>query len=167
MDKISPWELRRPDMLLRAVAAQQPFDKPRTLLARIDGPYDDQRVADVTVLWDEPAEDELERTHLTEQALQRLGFGYCAAHYPEWPMAVPIVVRPGSAWWSWDESEAVLGLRYGSNLCNVLQGDVLTVTGRGWLSWPDDLHGTEPRAQWAATVHPANTSQEDVLSDEQ
>jgi hypothetical protein len=65
-------------------------------------------------------------------------------------MAVPIVVRPGSAWWSWDELEAVLGLRYGSNCCHVIQGDVLTVTGRGWLSWPDDLHGTEPRAQWAA-----------------
>jgi hypothetical protein len=149
-DKIYPWELRRPDLVLRAVAERQPFDRPRTLLARIDGPYDGQRLVGVTELWVDPAEDELERTTLTEQALQRLGFGYTDARYPDYPMAVAIVVRPGSCWWSWDEQEAFLGLRYGSHLCDVIQGDLLTVTSHGWMSWPGDLHGTKPRAQWAA-----------------
>lgn len=148
-DKIYPWELRRPDLLLRAVADREPFDRPRTLLARIDGPYDAQQLVDVTVLWEEPAPDELARTALTEQALQRLGFSYTGARYPDWPMAVPIVVRPGSSWFSWDEHEAVLGLRYGSNFCDVIQGDVLTVTSHGWMSWMDELHGDSPQAQWA------------------
>ena len=65
------------------------------------------------------------------------------------PIAVPVVVRPGAVWWSWDERDVWLGLRYGSNLCDVLQGDVLTVTARGWISHLDELHGSEPRAAWA------------------
>jgi hypothetical protein len=146
----SAWELRRPDLLLQAVAAREPFDRPRTLLARVDGAYEQQLLAGLTGLWDEPAEDESERTRLTEQALQRLGFGRSGLPYRDWPLAVPIVIRPGPSWFSWDESEAVLGLRYGSNRCDVLQGEVLTVTPRGWTSWPADLFGAEPRAQWQA-----------------
>lgn len=149
-DKIHSWELRRPDLVLSELAQLLPFDRPRTLLARVDGSYEHQRLVDATVLWEEPAQDELERTHLTEQALQRLGFGYTEARFPDWPMAVPVVVRPGPSWFSWDESEALLGLRYGSNLCDVIQGDLLTVTSRGWMSWPYDLYGAQPRANWAS-----------------
>ena len=65
------------------------------------------------------------------------------------PIAVSVVVRPGAAWWSWGKGEVWLGLRYGSNLCDVLQGDVLTVTVRGWISHLDELHGSQPRAAWA------------------
>lgn len=148
-DKIHPWELRRPDLVLSELAQLLPFDRPRTLLARVDGPYEEQRLVDATVLWEEPARDELVRTDLTEQALRRLGITYSTAPYPDWPIAVPVVVRPGPSWLSWDESEALLGLRYGSNLCHVIHGDVLTVTSRGWVSWPDDLYGSQPRAQWA------------------
>ena len=101
------------------------------------------------VLWDEPAEDEHERTRQTERAMRRLGFGLTRCPYPQWPIAVPVVIRPGAAWWSWDERAVWLGLRYGSNLCDVLQGDVLTVTARGWISHLDELHGPQPRAGWA------------------
>ena len=149
--RILPSELRRPDLLLRELSRRHPFDRPETLLARVDGPSEQQRLVDCTVLWQEPEPDELERTHRTEQALQRLGFGRSRRPYPDWPIAVPVVVRPGAAWWSWDEREAWLGLRYGSNLCDVLHGDVLTVTTRGWLSHLDELHGSEPRAAWAST----------------
>jgi hypothetical protein len=148
-NKVDPWEIRRPDLLLRLVAERHPFDRPRTLLVRVDGPYDQQCVADSTVLWDEPAQDEHERTVQTEQALRRLGFGFTRHPYPQWPIGVPVVVRPGSAWWSWDEREVWLGLRYGSNLCHVLTGDVLTVTARGWVSHLEALHGHEPRAVWS------------------
>jgi hypothetical protein len=147
--RVLPSELRRPDLLLHDLSLRHPFDRPVTLLARVHGPYDRQRLTDSTVLWHEPAPDELERTHRTEQAMQRLGFGLTRRPYPDWPIAVPVVVRPGSAWWSWDEREAWLGLRYGSNLRDVLHGDVLTVTARGWLSHLDELHGSEPRAAWA------------------
>lgn len=155
-DKIYPWEIRRPDLLLREVAAQRPFDRLRTLLVRVDGPYEQQRIVASTVLWDEPAEDENERTRLTEQALQRLGFSYTRATYPQWPIAVPVVIRPGSAWMSWDEHEVWLGLRYGSNLCDVIHGNVITVTARGWVSRLDRLSGGEPRAAWAADAYAAS-----------
>lgn len=149
-DDIDPWELRRPDLLLEQLAGQQPFDRPRTLLARVDGPYDDQRLTGSTVLWQEPAADELERTRLTEQALERLGFERTyRGDYRGMPMAVPVVVRPGPSWPAWDESEAMLGLRYGSNWVDVRQGDLLTVTARGWCSFLDGLWGTTPRARWA------------------
>ena len=147
--EVFPSEIRRPDLLLHQVRERHPFDRPRTLLARVDGPYDQQRLVDCSVLWDEPARDECGRTSQTEQALRRLGFGLTGRPYPQWPIVVPVVVRPGSAWWSWDEREVWLGLRYGSNLCNVLQGDVLTVTARGWISHLDELHGSEPSAAWA------------------
>jgi hypothetical protein len=149
-DEPDPGELRRPDLLLHAVAGYEPFSSPRTLLARVDGAYEQQVLAGVTGLWDEPPEHELDTTRQTEQALQRLGFVSTGRRYRDWPMAVPIVIRPGPSWFSWDESEAVLGLRYGSNLCDVVQGDVLTVTPRGWSSWPADLYGGQPRAQWQA-----------------
>ena len=150
--RILPSELRRPDLLLHELSRRHAFDRPKTLLARVDGPSEQQRLVDCTVLWQEPEPDELERTHRTEQALQRLGFGRSRRPYPDWPIAVPVVVRPGSAWWSWDEREVWLGLRYGSNLCDVLHGDVLTVTAHGWLSHLDELHGSEPRAAWAGTA---------------
>ena len=144
-----PSEIRRPDLLLHEVRERHPFDRPATLLARVDGPYDHQRLIDCTVLWHEPAPDELERTRRTERPLQRLGFAFTRRPCPQWPIAVPVVVRPGSAWWSWDEQEVWLGLRYGSNLCDVLQADVLTVTAHGWISHMDRLHGSHPRAAWA------------------
>lgn len=144
-----PSEIRRPDLLLHEVCERHRFDRPKTLLARVDGPHDQQRLIDCTVLWEEPAQDEGERTRRTEQALQRLGFGFTRRPHSTWPIAVPVVIRPGSAWWSWDEHEVWLGLRYGSNLCDVLQADTLTVTARGWISHLDELHGSEPRAAWA------------------
>jgi hypothetical protein len=147
---IYPWDIRRPDLLLDQVRERHRFDRPKTLLARVDGPYDRQRLVDCTVLWDEPTQDEYERTLQTEQAMRRLGFGLTRLPHKQWPIVVPVVIRPGSAWWSWDEREVWLGLRYGSNLCDVLQGDVLTVTARGWISHLDELHGGEPRAAWAA-----------------
>lgn len=143
------WELRRPDLLLDAVRARHSFDRPSTYLARVDGPYDDQRLVDATVLWAEPAADEAERTRLTEAALRRLRFGRTTDRdYRTWPLAVPVVVRPGSAWPGWDESEALLGLRYGSNWVDVRQGDVLTVTARGWYSHLEGIWGRSPRAAW-------------------
>ena len=162
VDEPSRWELRRPDLLLQEVAAYEPFDRPRTLLARVDGPYEKQRLVGVTVLWDEPAEDEIERTHLTEQALQRLGFGLTGLRYPDWPMATPIVIRPGPSWFSWDESEALLGLRYGSNLCDVVQGEVLTVTPRGWTAWPEDLFGAQPRVTWTTRVRERSAASDPI-----
>lgn len=150
-DTIYPSDIRRPDLLLHEVSERQPFDRPKALLARVDGPYDRQRLVDCTVLWDEPAQDEHERTLRTDQALRRLDIGFTQRPFPQWPIVVPVVVRPGSAWWSWDEREVWLGLRYGSNLCHVLQGDVLTVTARGWISHLDELHGSQPRAAWAAS----------------
>ena len=147
-----PWDLRRPDLLLQAVADSEPFDRPRTLLARVEGPYEQQQLAAVTCLWEEPAEDECERTRLTEQALQRLGFGRGAPIDGCRPITVPIVIRSGPSWFAWDESEAVLGLRYGGNLRNVIWYEVLTVTPRGWTSWPAELSGTQPRAEWRAAA---------------
>lgn len=137
-------------MLLAELAQRHPFDRPRTLLARVDGGYEQQRLTDSTVLWDEPAGDEHQRTRLTEQALERLGFSHSADRYADWPLAIPVVVRPGPAWISWDETEAMLGLRYGSNMCDVREGDALTVTARGWYAPIDELWGAEPRALWAA-----------------
>lgn len=153
-----PSEIRRPDQLLQQVRERFPFDRPRTLLARVEGSYDRQHLVDCTVLWDEPAQDELDRTDQTEQAIKRLGFGFTGRLYPQWPIVVPVVVRPGSAWWSWDEREVWLGLRYGSNLCDALQADVLTVTARGWVSHLDELHGAEPKAAWAELTTPTATS---------
>jgi hypothetical protein len=151
-DEPDPGELRRPDLLLHAVVSYGPFSSPRTLLARVDGAYEQQVLAGVTRLWMEPPEGELDRARQTEQALQRLGFVSTGLPYRDWPMAVPIVIRPGPSWFSWDESEAVFGLRYGSNLCDVVQGDVLMVTPRGGTSWPAYTYGGQPQAQRQAAL---------------
>lgn len=145
----NPRELRRPDLLLAAVAERHAFDVPRALLAVVQGPYADQHLIDSTVLWDRPPRDELARTSVTERALERLGLGWTGLPYRELSMVVSVVVRPGSCWFSWDESEVALGLRYGSNMADVRQGDLLTVTGQGWYAPLDELWGTHPRAVWS------------------
>lgn len=148
-DDRTSWELRRPDLVLAEVARSHPFDRPCTLLARIDGSYQHQRLTATTLLWQEPAEDESRRSRLTEQALERLSFVRAADRNNRvLALAVPIVVRPGAAWMSWDEEEALLGLRYGSNWVDVLNASPLTVTSRGWFSALDELWGTTPRARW-------------------
>lgn len=151
MDLTKPdrWELRRPDLVLRDLERQLPFDMPRTLLARVDGRWRDQHLTRATQLWLRPPRDELARTRATERALKRLGLRWTKTPYDEWPIVVPVVVRPGACWWSWDESEATLGLRYGSNLVDAVSGDVITVTSRGWYSQLDELAGSAPAARWS------------------
>ena len=154
MDDDTPprWELRRPDLVLQELQARYAFDRPRTLLARIDGDYLDQHVTAATEMWRRPRPDELDRTRTTEKALARLGLDRTDAPYAEWPVVLTVVVRPGDCWWSFDESEAHLGLRYGSNLVDVVAGDLITVTARGWYSHMDQLHGRLPAAVWSATA---------------
>lgn len=142
-------ELRRPDLFLGKLSTTHPFDQPRTLLARIDGPYDDQRLTSSTVLWSSPPLDEQDRTRMTEAALKELDTDWTNVPYEELPLVVAVVVRPGACWWSWDEHEVYLGLRYGSNRAGIRQGETITVTGQGWYEQLYDAHGTDPRAQWA------------------
>lgn len=154
MDLTTPdrWELRRPDAVLRDLETQLPFDVPRTLLARIDGPWRDQRLTRSTQLWRRPPPDELVRTRTTERALKRLGLGWTKTPYDEWPIVLAVVVRPGPCWWSWEEDEAHLGLRYGSNLVDAVNADIVTVTARGWYSQLDELSGPTPAARWSAVA---------------
>lgn len=152
LSKPDRWELRRPDLVLRDLERLLPFDTPRTLLARVDGAWCDQRLAKATQLWRQPARDELARTRTTERALKRLGLGFTKTAYAEWPIVIAVVVRPGSCWWSFDESEAHLGLRYGSNLVHAVNGDIITVTRRGWYSQLDELYGATPAARWSVAA---------------
>jgi hypothetical protein len=78
------------------------------------------------------------------------GKPHTGASYAERPLVVTVVVRPGDCWWSLDESEAWLGMRYGSNLVDAIDGDILTVTARGWFCQTDGLFGRSPAAVWAA-----------------
>jgi hypothetical protein len=149
-DTSQRWELRRPDLVLEELQGRYRFDRPRTLLARVDGDYGSQRVTAATVLWRRPPLDELERTRVTERALAKLGLGMTGVPYAERPLVVTVVVRPGDCWWSFDESEAWLGMRYGCNLVDAIDGDILTVTARGWFCQTDGLSGTSPAAVWAA-----------------
>ena len=149
LTKPNSWELRRPDRVLRDLEELLPFDVPRTLLARVDGRGPDQRLTKATELWRRPPRDELARTRTTERALKRLGLRWTKKPYETWPIVVAVVVRPGACWWSWDESEAHLGLRYGSNLVDTINGDIITVTRRGWYSQLDQLAGSAPAARWS------------------
>jgi hypothetical protein len=58
--------------------------------------------------------------------------------------------RPHGGGWFCHGSEVQLGLRYGSNLVDAVNGDIITVTTRGWYSQLDYLYGREPAAVWAA-----------------
>lgn len=153
MDLTKPdrWELRRPDLVLHELEAKLPFDIPRTLLARVDGRWRDQRLTKGTQLWRRPPRDEPARSDMADRALKRLGLslGRKIVPYQELPIVVAVVVRPGPCWWSIDESEAHLGLRYASNIGFAVNGDIMTVTAKGWYSQLDELAGTTPRARWS------------------
>lgn len=96
-DKPDRWELRRPDLVLRELQVRYPFDIPRTLLARIDGAWSDQRLTAATELWRHPAVDEFERTSATERALGRLGLGFAGTPDAECPI---VVVVTAHGWYS-------------------------------------------------------------------
>lgn len=141
--------LVRPDRVLEQLAAHHPFDRPRALLARVEGPPDQPHVSASIVLSEQPPIDELERARVTEQRLEELGLTWGDEPYDALPVVVPVVVRPGSCWWSWDESEVLLGLRYGSNGVRVRQVGPYVVTAQGWYAPFDELWDTAPRAVWA------------------
>lgn len=65
---------------------------------------------------------------------------------------LPVAVRPGSSWWSWDETEATVALRYCHQLGSVLQAGAIVVTPRGWYMAADGLWGIHPRAVWNSTA---------------
>jgi hypothetical protein len=146
-EEIPPWELRRPDVLLSALADLHPFDRPSTLLMRIDGPYEQQVLAGATLLWEEPPLDLDGSRRLTEEALDRLGCNQNGRWPGRPPLVAAVVVRPGASSWSQDETDAANGLRYGCG-GRALGGDILTVTARGWRSGFDDISGPWPRARW-------------------
>lgn len=81
--------------------------------------------------------------------MDRLRLGRSDRPCPEWPIVVAVVVRPGSCWWSWEENEVHLGLRYGSHRAHAVNGDILTVTAHGWYSQLDELGGRAPAARWS------------------
>jgi hypothetical protein len=143
-----PWDLDRPDVLLRWLQAQAPFDEPAAYLVRVD----EQQPVAWTRLWSEPPLDEYpHRTRLGEEALARLGV-------PEWtrqarPLVVPVIVRPGHLVWTFDEQEVFLSLRYAGNRYAFMHHDFLVVTEHGWWWGFLDHREPEPRAAWSeATI---------------
>lgn len=139
-------ELRRPDLVLEQVQERCPFTAPKAVLARVDGPYDSQQVTDAAHLWWSPPVFQDDGSALVTAAAEQLGLLDADGPYRERPLLVPVVVRPGSCWWGFDELEVMLAIRY-ANLW-VRQGGPLTVTAKGWYEPLDGASGTHPRARW-------------------
>lgn len=148
MNTPEPDEVRRPDQVLEALAARHPFDRPRALLALLAGPYSDQRLADTSVLWTQPPVSEPARTRAAERAAAQLRLDRSPMCARPRQILLPVVIRPGPSWWSWDEAEVTLALRYCYQLGKVVQAGVITVTPRGWYAPADELWGTVPHAVW-------------------
>lgn len=148
MDCPDPDELRRPDLVLQAVADRHPFDRPRALLAVVTGPYEQQRLTGSTVLWRQPPVHERARGRAADRAAVRLGLADAPLFPQHRPILVPVVVRPGASWWTWDESEVALAMRYCNQMLAVVRAGIVTVTDRGWYTQDDELSGTRPRAVW-------------------
>jgi len=149
----SPWpdEVRRPDLVLEALADRHPFDEPHAVLALLTGPYEHQSLASSSVLWTQPPAEERARGRAADRAAAQLGLDRASLHARQRQILLPVVVRPGPSWWSWDETEVSLALRYCNQLSSVLQAGVIVVTPRGWYSDDDELWGIHPRAVWNST----------------
>lgn len=147
-----PAEVHRPDLVLDALAERHPFDRPRVLLALLSGSYREQRLVDTTVLWTEPPRSEGTRARAADRAAAGLGLNGESTERRRGQILLPVVVRPGPSWWTWDETEALLALRYCPPLGNVLQAALIVVTARGWYVPEDELWGTRPRAAWTGTA---------------
>lgn len=148
MDTPCADEIRRPDLVLAAVAGRHPFTRPRALLALLTGPYGDQRLAGTTVLWGAPPVDLDARSRAADRAAVRLGLDDAPWSGVHRPVLLPVVVRPGPSWWSWDESEVASALRYCHHLWAVVRAGVATVTERGWYLPEDGIWDTAPRTVW-------------------
>jgi hypothetical protein len=152
MDETPPWELERPDLLLTALREHVAFDRPSTYLVRVDREQDVQHLADWTLLWSEPPLHEYpDRRRLTDDALERLETsGLELVPYRERPLVVPVVVRPGTRAWTFDETEVMLALRYSFSANAFMQEGPLLVTASGWWMPFAKLGGRAPRACWSA-----------------
>lgn len=153
--RLSPARL---DLVLEAVAQHHPLEWPETLLGRVEGPEDRPELLGLERLWHVPPLDTSDRTGAVEDALRRLGLhGNWRTLGPDddLPWVVPVVVRPGPCVWSWDESEVMLGLRYGLNGTRALQSEPLVVTGRGWWAPFRKVYDTSPRAHWSPYLRTA------------
>jgi hypothetical protein len=150
-------DLHRPDLVLAALERRHPFTRPLVLLARVEG---DPAAPDVVAgaeLWAAPPLDREDRRCRVEQTLADLGPEWDARPYRDRPLLVQVVVRPGPCWWSWDETEVLLGLRYGSNEACVRQGELYVVTAEGWYSPFSERWDVSPRACWAPALDPGAT----------
>lgn len=142
--------------MLEAVARQHPLDVPHTLLARVEGPEEQPELIGLEHLWCIPPLDSLDRSGAVEDTLSRLGLHLnwrSLGPDDDLPWIVPVVVRPGPCVWSWDESEVMLGLRYGCNGTSARQSEPLVVTGRGWWAALQDVYGTSPSAHWSPYLY--------------
>lgn len=144
----TPWEVARPDRMLASLHGRVSFDRPGTWLVLVDAVGTGQNVLACTLVWANPSVDDTpDEQALAKSALERLGV-YDAPWTTVRPIVVPVIVRPGPAWYSWDESAILLALRYNCFVAHT--GDPLTVTERGWFSPCEELYGTEPKARWSA-----------------
>lgn len=150
MDDTDPWDLDRPDRLLRWLEQEVVFDEPAAYLVRVDVVDGEQRAVGWTRLWDEPpAVEHPDRTRLGDEALERLGMPGFDVPYRQRPLVVPVVVRPGLRVWTFDELEVFLSLRYAGNTAAFMQHDYLVVTELGWWWVWVDVREPEPRARWS------------------
>jgi len=145
-----PWDLERPDRLLRHFGQEIALTEPATYLLRVERVAGQQRLTGWTQLWQEPpVVAEPDRTDLTEQALARLGVPTRVPAYDDRPLVVPVVVRPGHLVWTDDEREVFLGLRYAGNSFAFMHSELVVVGESGWWMPESDLTGGSPRARWS------------------
>lgn len=144
-----PWELRRPELLLRHLDREGWLRTWQTLLARVRDPAGAQELLGCDQVWAQEPDEREDARDLVEASLRRLGL-------PEWDwpdyndrdLIVPVVVRHGPLLpFQWD-FDVLYGLRY-ANSFQVRRGDLLLVTPHGWCSALEEFGAREPRATLA------------------
>ncbi len=77
-------------------------------------------------------------------------------------LVVTVLVRPGLTILGRNESQWLRAWRYSNHLRGAFDGDIVLVTEHGWVHWPSDWGGHEPRMQPAD--HPPGQAADTVPS---
>jgi len=144
---LEPWDFTDVDRLMHEIATRVELAEDTAYVGVVRRPSSEQHLVDVRRL-DSPAlvddDDDLsDELRAAAESFRIPDTGECLHAF------VTLLVRPGRCVVGPNEAVWLNGWRYANHVQRAFSGELVLVTEHGWVAWPSDAAGHQPRMQSA------------------
>jgi hypothetical protein len=150
---LEPWDIKDPDLLIRAVAELVPLAEDTAYVVLVRRPSTQQEIVEIRKL-DLPAllDDDDDISDELRDAVRSFGVPDTRECLHA---VVTVLVRPGLCVMGPNEAVWLKGWRYANHFVRAFDGDLILVTEHGWTDFMTRFAGHAPRMESACRSHAA------------